>query len=416
MSLETNKNLGNSDIGLGLEEDEINLLDGLLVLVRRWKTILGVCFVTFVLACAVTLSMPNIYTATTRILPQLKESKGISSLLGGMSDLAVLSGLSDGSSSSGLYVGMLQSRTVADGVIDRLDLMRVFEWETRADAYQALKGLVEISIGKNDGFIVISTDDEDPERAAAIVNAYVEELKKLNVQINLGSAGRQRVFLEERIKKVREDLASAEEALKEFQTTNKAIWLDAQATAIIEAIARLKGELASNEVELGVLRSSQTEQNPQVKALREGISQIRDQIRRLEQSPDGRKVAEDIFIATSEVPELGMKYARLLREFKVQETLFEMLKKQHEIASFEEAKTTSSIQILDLAVPPDRKSKPRRSLIVLLVTLCSGFLAMIYIFIVEYLSRLNEDDRERWQAIRKALGFRRGQNEKAGAD
>jgi uncharacterized protein involved in exopolysaccharide biosynthesis len=100
----------------------------------------------------------------------------------------------------------------------------------------------------------------------------------------------------------------------------------------------------------------------------------------------------------------------------VQETLFEMLKKQHEIASFEEAKTTSSIQILDLAVPPDRKSKPRRSLIVLLVTLCSGFLAMIYIFIVEYLSRLNEDDRERWQAIRKALGFRRGQNEKAGAD
>lgn len=391
------------------EDGAINLLDLLLVLVRRKKLIFGICALTFVLACGVTLLMPNVYTATARIMPPQQEKIGLSAMLSGMSDLAALAGLSLGSSSSGLYVGMLQSRTVADAVIERLDLMRVYEWETRAAAYKALKGQVRFAIGKGDGIIAISADEKDPELAAALANAYVEELKSLNLQLSLGSVGLQKDFLEDRIKVVRGDLAKAEDALKEFQTTHKAIRIDVQATAIIEAIARLKGELASREVELGVLRSYQTEQNPQVKAVRESIAQIREQIQQLEQSPDGKKASGDIFIATSEVPEIGVQYARLLRDFKVQETLFELLTKQFEIAKIEVAKNISPIQVLDPAAVPDMKSKPRRSLIVLLLTFSAGFLSVIGILLAEYGSRLGDDDRRRWEAIKQAMRIRRTQ-------
>lgn len=406
---EVNSQQNQDDPRPGGSDDEINLLDLLLVLARRKMEILGICAVTFVLACAATLLMPNVYTATARIMPPQQEKLGLSAMLGGMSDLAALAGLSLGSSSSGLYVGMLQSRSAADAVIDRLDLMRVYEWKTRAAAYKALRGQVRFTIGKGDGIIAISADEKDPELAAALANAYVEALKNLNMQLSLDNVSLQKGFLENRIKVVKADLAKAEEALKEFQTTHKAIRIDAQATAIIEAIAKLKGELASLEVELGVLLTYQTEQNPQVKAVRESIAQIKGQLQQLEKSPDGQKAAGDIFIATSDVPDVGLQYARLLRDFKVQETLYELLTKQFEVAKIEAAKNISPIQVLDPATVPDMKSKPRRSLIVLLMTFSAGFLSVIGVLLVEYGKRLNDDDRQRWEAVKQALCFRRRQ-------
>lgn len=406
---EVNSQQNQDDPRPGGSDDEINLLDLLLVLARRKMEILGICAVTFVLACAATLLMPNVYTATARIMPPQQEKLGLSAMLGGMSDLAALAGLSLGSSSSGLYVGMLQSRSAADAVIDRLDLMRVYEWKTRAAAYKALRGQVRFTIGKGDGIIAISADEKDPELAAALANAYVEALKNLNMQLSLDNVSLQKGFLENRIKVVKADLAKAEEALKEFQTTHKAIRIDAQATAIIEAIAKLKGELASLEVELGVLLTYQTEQNPQVKAVRESIAQIKGQLQQLEKSPDGQKAAGDIFIATSDVPDVGLQYARLLRDFKVQETLYELLTKQFEVAKIEAAKNISPIQVLDPATVPDMKSKPRRSLIVLLATFSAGFLSVIGVLLVEYGKRLNDDDRQRWEAVKQALCFRRRQ-------
>ena len=172
-------------------------------------------------------------------------------------------------------------------------------------------------------------------------------------------------------------------------------------SVIIEAIASLKGELAGKEVELGVLLSSQTEQNPQVRALREGIAQLKEQLARLVRIPEDKKVTEDIFLSTSEVPELGIQYARLLRDFKVQETLFELLTQQHEMAKITEAKNTSTIQVLDAGVAADKKSKPARALIVLLATFVVGFLAVLYAFIREYGQQMGDGDRQLWSEIKK---------------
>lgn len=390
-----------------VDDDEINLLELLLVLVKNKFMIIGSMAATFVLAAGVTLLLPNIYTSTARLLPPQQERGGLSAMMAGMGDLAALAGISAGGSSGELFVGMLQSRTVADAVIDQFDLMTVYDQKYRTEMYGKLNKLVNISLGRRDGIITISVDDEDPARAAAIANAYVEELKKLNVRLNLSNAGRERVFLEERLALVQVDLARAEDNLREFQETNKAIKLDSQASAIIEAISRLRGELASKEVELGVLLTFQTEQNPEVKSLREGIAQLKSQLRRLEESPAGSKISDDIFIATSNVPDLGIQYARFLRDFKVQETLFELLTKQYEVAKINEAKNTSSLQVLDEGAVPDKKSKPKRAMIVLLATFAVGFCAVLFAFVREYGQRMDEEDRQRWSEIRRMLWLRR---------
>ena len=375
-------------------DDEINLLEYLLVIVKHKKMIFLTCLLTFILTCGITLLMPNIYTSTARILPSQNDKGGFSSMLGGMGGLAALAGVSVGGGSGELYAGMLKSRSIADVIIDKFNLMDVYEQEYRVKTYEALNNAVSISVGKDDGIISVTVEDEDPERAAAMANTYVEELQKLNVKLNLSNAGRERLFLEKRLDLVKADLLAAEEALKEFQEKNQAIRLDAQASAIIEAIAQMKGELASKEVELGVLLSSQTDQNPQVIALREGIAQIKEQIARLERSPDGKKVSDDIFMATSDVPELGVQYARLLREFKVQETLHELLTRQYEVAKINEARNSSTIQVLDRAVPADRKSKPKRSIIVLLVTFFIGFSTILWIFLKYRIENIDDEQKE----------------------
>lgn len=391
-----------------VDDDEINLLDLLLVLARNWKMIVGSMTATFLLACGATLLMPNVYTATARLLPPQQEKGGLGAMLAGMGDLAALAGISAGGGSGELYVGMLQSRRVADTIIERFGLMERYEWEKRADAYKGLAAKVRASADKKTGFIAISVDDEDPQFAAELANAYVEELQKLNVQINLNSAGRERIFLEERLSVVKADLTAAEDRLREFQQTNKAIKIDAQATAVIESIARLRGEIASKEVELGVLLTSQTEQNPQVRAARETVGQLQSQLRRLEESSAGKAVSNNSIITVADVPGVGLQYARLLRDYKVQETLYELLTKQYEIAKISEAKNTSALQVLDEAAVPDRKSKPKRALIVLMATFAIGFLAVLFAFIREFGKRMNDEDRQRWEEIRGLMRIGKG--------
>lgn len=389
-------------------DDEINLLDYVLVILKHKYLILGATAAAFAVTCGLTLLKTNIYTATARILPPQEAKGGLGAgLLGTLGDLSALGGFSVGASPGDLYVGMLQSRTVADAIIDRFDLMRVYGKEYRVQMYDIFAKLAEISLGKKDGIITISVDDEDPARAAAIANAYVEELKKLNIQLNLSSAGRERLFLEERLTVAKAELARAEENLQRFQEQNKAIRIDAQASAIIDAISKLRGELASKEVDLGVLLSYQTEQSAQVKAVREAIAQLADQIRKLEQSPTDGRGSDDIFLVTAAVPELGVQYARHLREFKVQEAIYEMLTKQFEAAKINEARNTSTIQVLDDAAVPDKKSKPRRSLIVLVTTFVAFLLSVLSTFVLEGLRSLTGGDRDRLDAIKAQLRLRR---------
>lgn len=385
------------------EGDEINLLDLLLVIVKRKRLVLGLPLVAATAAIIYSLTLPNIYTATAKILPPQKEGGGggLSALLsqaGGLAGLA--GGLGGLSGPAELYVGILKSRSVGDAVVKRLDLQNVYEAKSAEDARSRLEKLVKIQAGK-DGIITIAADSKYPKLAAQLANSYVDELSRTSIRLNLSKAGTEKAFLEKRLEVVKGDLKAAEDNLKQFAQQNKTIQIDSQAKASIEGIAKLKAELVTREVQLESLRSFQTDESPEVKALVSTIAKIRREIgAKSSASGSGEGIP-----GLGSVPGLGLQYARLMRELKTQEAIFEHLTKQFEVAKLAEAKDSSSLQVIDEAVPPLRKSKPKRSLIVILATVTAFFAGVFGAFILEYLEKLPAEDRQR-MALIKDLALR----------
>jgi tyrosine-protein kinase Etk/Wzc len=379
-------------------EDEINLLELLQVIVKRKSFIFKVCAAAVVLSICYSLTLKNSYTATAKLLPPQKESGGgLSPLLGQAGGLAGLAGGVLGGSSD-LYMGILKSRSVADAVIKRLDLQTEFKAKNLDDTRNSLAGAVKVQAGK-DGIISISADSTDPKKAALLANTLVDELSRRSVELNLSKAGTERMFLEKRLEVVKQDLKNAENDMKAFQEKYKTIKADSQATVAIEGIARLQAEIVTKEVQLATLRNSMTDENSEVKALQAGIARLKSQLGAM----TGSGGAGNIIPSTGNVPGLGVEYVRKLRELKIQEAIYEQLTKQYEVAKINEAKDSSSLQVLDEAVEPLRKSKPKRALIVILSTVTAFFISIFIVFIREYFSKLTPEDAEIVGNIKRSL-------------
>lgn len=369
-------------------EEEINLLELMQVIARNSRFIVKVCLAVTLLSICYALAQKNVYTASAKILPPQKDSSsGLSALLsqaGGLAGLAA-GGMGAGGSSD-LYMGILKSRSVADEVIRKLDLQKEFKSKTIDDARKRLVGVVKFKAGK-DGIISIDADNKDPKRAALLANTFVEELGRRSVQLNLSKASTERVFLEKRLEVVKQDLRSAENDMKLFQEKYKTFKADSQATAAIEGIARLKAEIISKEVQLASMRNSMTDESNEIKTIQAALSRLKSQLGSMSGSG-----STDVIPSMGNVPSIGVEYLRKLRELKIQEAIFEHLTKQFEMAKINEAKDSSTLQVLDEAVTPLRKSKPKRSLIVILSTLTAFFVSLFYVFVKEYLSKLSPDD------------------------
>jgi len=379
-----------------IEEQEINLLELVQVLVKRKMLIIKMCTLALVISVGYSLTLPNIYSATAKVLPPQKEAGGgLSALLGQAGSLAALAagGLGGGSD---LYLGILKSRSVGDAVIQRLDLGKVYQTKNLEDTRASLNASVKVQAGK-DGIISITAEDKDPKRSALLANAFVEELGRTTVRLNLSKAGTERVFLEKRLDLVKKDLKTAEDDLKSFAQQNKIVHVDSQAKASIEGISRMKAELASREVQLSVLRSKQTEESSEVKALASGLNRLNSEIGRLA----GNNGDAQGIPSVGSIPGVGLEYMRKTRELKTQEAIFEQLTKQYEVAKLTEAKDSSALQILDEAVIPVNKSKPKRSLIVILATVTAFFVSVFAVFVLEYLGKMSVEDRKIFNSIKK---------------
>jgi uncharacterized protein involved in exopolysaccharide biosynthesis len=390
----------------GSAEEEISLLELLQVVARRKMVIIKFCSAAIVLSLCYVLVLNNIYTASAKILPPQKDSgSGLSALLsqaGGLASLAA-GGMGLGGTSD-LFMGILKSRSVADAVIKKLDLQKEFKAKTIDDARKKLLKVVVFKSGK-DGIISIDADNKDPKKAALIANAFVEELGRRSVQLNLSKAGSERMFLEKRLEVVKLDLRNAENEMKAFQEKYKTIKADSQATAAIEGIARLKVEIISKEVQLASLRNSMTDESNEVKTIQAALTRLKNQLGSMTGSG-----GMDIIPSMGNVPAIGVEYVRKLRELKIQEAIFEQLTKQFEVAKISEAKDSSTLQVLDEAVVPLKKSRPHRLLIVLLSTVTAFFVSIGAVFIQEYLSKLTPDDAEMLDNIRSALFRFRSKN------
>jgi capsule polysaccharide export protein KpsE/RkpR len=361
--------------------------------------IFKVTVATAVVVVAVSLMLPNSYSATALLLPA-QEDKGFASALtaqlGGLADLSgdALGGVS----TSELYVSMLKSETIKDPIINRFKLKDVYGRKFLSDTYAALDSHTSVSAGKKDGIITITVEDKDPKRAAALANAYVEELKNLKVQLNTAGAAENRMFLGERLATAKADLAQAEEELKAFQIKNKSIQMPEQVKASISGIAELKASLALKEAELSTVRRSRTETNQQVKNLKTLIANMKSQIARLESGTGGGAIP-----AFGSLPQIGQDYARLMREFKTQENIVELMTKQFELAKFSEAKYVSPFQVLQIAKVPERKSKPQRAKLVLMAAFAMGFFSIIAAFFLEYVDKMPESEKIRWEKIKREI-------------
>lgn len=370
-------------------EEEINLLELLQVLVRRRALIIGLTLATAVVAVIVSLLLPNIYTATAKILPPQKEGGGggaaalLAQLGGGvMGGLAGLGGTSD------LYIGILKSRSVTDTVITRLNLQQELEIDNPDRLRTTVQNLLKVQSDKKDGMISISADYKDPRKAALLVNTFVDELQRKTTQLNLTKAGTERQFLEQRLTVVRVDLKKAEEDLRIFQEKSSTLKADDQAKAAIESIAKLQAQIITTEVQLSAARQNLTDEAPEVRALLASLAQLKKQLAIM----TGVSGAGGGIPSIGSAPAIGVEYFRKLRELKTQEALFEQLTKQYELAKLSEARDVSSLQVLDEAVVPTMKSKPKRSQIVILATVTAFFCSILLAFIKEYLAKMSAED------------------------
>jgi uncharacterized protein involved in exopolysaccharide biosynthesis len=374
-------NTGNESQFHNRAAKEIEPLSLLIALARHKRLLLGLPMSAAVAAIVVTLLMPNVFTATARILPPQSNASSAAGLLGQLAAISGAGGIIPAVKNPiEIYVGMLKSRTIADRLIERFNLMDLYRTETLVETRLALSDVTVITPGK-DGIITIEVDDEDPKRAAEIANAYVIELEKLNETLALTEASQRRLFFEKQLKQAKETLASAEIELKKTQEKTGLIKLDDQGRAIIEAVAQLKAQVFAKEVQLGALKSFATERNPELIRAQEELQALRTQLRKMERD----KVAGEgeVLLPTGRVPEAGLEYIRRLRDVKYHETLFELVAKQYELARLDEAKEASVIQVVDKAVMLDRKSKPKRALIILLTGVVAGLLAILIALIRE---------------------------------
>jgi uncharacterized protein involved in exopolysaccharide biosynthesis len=316
--------------------------------------------------------IPKRYDSTTRLMPpDSQSSSGMAMMaLAGKSGtgLSSLAGDLLGMKNSGdLFVDILHSRTVEDRLIERFDLRRVYWDKYWQDARKSLAMNTSISEDRKSGVITITVTDRDPLRAAQIARAYVEELDRLVEQVTTSSARRERIFIEQRLVAVKQDLDNASREFSQYASQNTAIDIAAQGKATVEAAAKLEGELIAAESDLEGLEQIYTRSNVRVRSLQARVDELRIQLHKIggdtADTAGGKPSSPQEFPSIRQLPLLGVRWADLYRETKILETVYELLTQQYELAKIEEAKEIPVVKVLDPSDVPERKSFPPRSLI-----------------------------------------------------
>ena len=341
----------------------------------------------------VALILPVRYEVVTRIMPPDTQSAPALAMLtalagktGGAGNLAgMASDLLGVKSSSALFVGILQSQSVQDRIIQQFDLRRVYGDSKIEDARESLTKHTDISEDRKSGIVTVIVTDHDPKRAAAMATAYVQELDRLVALVSTSAARRERIFLEGRLRSVKQDLDNASRSFSDFASKNTAIDIPAQGKAMVEAAARLQGELIAAESSLRGLEAIYTDQNVRVRAMRARVAELHAQLDKLggeagTASDPQSKDSDALYPSIRRLPILGVTYADLYRQTKIQETVFELLTQQYELAKVQEAKEIPSVKVLDAAVVPTKKSFPPRLLIILTSALVAFVLSSAWLF------------------------------------
>lgn len=353
------------DTGLLDQETGMTLADVLGALRSRWLLLALGPLAAGLVSVGLTALIAPTFTASTTFMPPQQAQSAAASALASLGPLAGLAGGAAGvRNSSDQYVSLMQSVTVSDRIIDQFKLMDVYKQKLRLETRIGLANNVRITLGKKDGLITVTVDDKSPQRAADIANRYVDELRRFTATLAVTEAQQRRVFFERQLQQSRDRLVQAQQALQASGFNPGA--LKAEPKAAAEGYARLKAELTAAEVRLQTLRGSLADNTPEVRQQLTVIGALTAQLARSEQAS---------------VPADGPDYVSKYREFKYQETLFELYARQFELARVDESREGALIQIVDPAMPPERKSKPKRAIAALLTTAVTAGLLAMYVLV-----------------------------------
>jgi uncharacterized protein involved in exopolysaccharide biosynthesis len=365
-------------------------LDILLVLARDRRRIIAVTLIALLVGTLITFAMKPSFTAVAIILPPQTPQSSASLLAGQLSALASFGG---GAGSllrnpADMYVGILQSRTIADHIIAKFQLQSLWKLKRLEDTRKKLAKQAIFEVAKN-GLITISVEDHDPQRASDLANTFVDELYSMNSKLAITEASQRRLFFDRQLEEEKGALATAEDDLRKTQEKTGLITVSGQAEMAIRSIAQTQAQISSRLVELQAMRAYATDQNPNVYSIQREIDALRQQLSR-QQDDQKKMVPGDTQIPAGKVPEGSLEYARKLREVKYHDTLFELLSRQYEAARIDEAKSAPIIQVVDRAVPPDRKSGPSRLLMMIGSAVLGFCCACLWVYLRAALARMRQ--------------------------
>lgn len=398
------------------EESALGLVDLLTWLGDGKRIVAAVTMLAVAVSLVYAFTRAPIFTARTTLLPPASQQQ--SSSAAALATLGALGGLAGGIAAKTpdeLYVNLLKSDSVQRTLAARFDLYKRYDVEQYEVMRNELPRYVRVSSDKKSGVITLEVDDRDPKFAAELANAYPVELAKVLGRLAVSEAQQRRVFFDQQLKETKEHLVKAEQALRAVQEKSGMIVLDQQAEAIIKAVAELKTRIIEREVRLKVMRTSTTAQNPDVQLLTSELAALRGELARMESSvPPTVKSASatggGIDIPIGKLPAAAIDYVRAAREVKFQETMLASMLRQYEAAKLDEAKEGPVLQQVDVAQPPDRKSKPSRALIVLGSALAAVLLSSAYVIWRRYRALMREQDPEAalaWERMAAAWRLRR---------
>jgi uncharacterized protein involved in exopolysaccharide biosynthesis len=399
-----------SPVGVEFRDDAITSRDRS---VERWRLLweerrfLGkVAVAGIVLGLLLAILLPNHYASTVQLMPP--ESEG--SAMGMMAAMMTGGGSSGGKSGGGggggggglgaiagdllglknvgaEYVGVLKSHTIQERLVDRFQLQKVYGDKYKEDACKDLSDNSAISEDRKSGIITIEVTDKNRQRAATIGQGYVDELNRLMAEITNSEAHRQRMFLEGRLRTVKQQLDAASLAFSQFASKNTAIDIEEQGKAMVEAAAGVQGQLIGMESDLKGLQQIYADNNPRVQSAKGSIAELRAQLQKLGGGDPGQAVQKgEIYPSIRQLPVLGVTYYDLYRNVKIQEAVYETLTAQYEMQKVEEVKDTPSVKVLDPAELPEKKSFPPRAIVMALFMLFTFAGGVCWVFA-----------RQRWQ-------------------
>ncbi len=392
------------------------LLKYLRVVIKYRKLIFYDVLIFTLLAVVLSFILPKKYLATARLLPPPEESE-FAGLIGTTgtslsiprisSRLARGAGFLRGSTPSDLIGAILLSRTIQERVVTNCDLMRIYKIKKSMEvAVKRLNRETKVKITE-EGVVEINVETQDAKLAADIANSYLEELDRFLKESNMSRGKNMRLFIEKRLNSALTELKTAQESLQTFQERHKVVALDEETKAVIDAYAKLKSELLKREMEMALIQNVSASDNVYLSSVKKEIFAFQQKLKEMEGGKSrGRGFGAGFAVPFSQLPAVAAEYARRLRDYRVQEEIYALLVQQYEQAKIMEARDTPTITVLDYARIPEKKSFPKRAIIVFVVFLFSLVGGIGYTFFIEYVESLRSqkpEEYKEWQGFLKTV-------------